>query len=636
VEPAALSRQLWHLWETPHSLRGSLATVDHKTIGLRYLVTAIVFLLLGGIEALVLRLQLSGPDRSLMTPEAYDQLFTMHGITMLFWYAAPILSGFGNYLVPLMLGARDMAMPRLNAFSYWIFLLSGIFVYTSLFIGQAPHGGWFAYVPYTTQRFSPGLHMDFYALSLIFLTISTTAGAINSLVTIFRLRAPGMSLNRMPLFMYSTGTASALVVLALPALTVACVFLELDRRWGTHFYDVAGGGSPLLWQHLFWLFGHPWVYIIFLPATGMVSMILPVFARRPIVGYVYVALASILTGFVGLGVWVHHMFSVGMSKLSMSFFSAGSMTISVFSTVQVFAWLATLWYGRVVMTSALRFVLGFIALFVIGGLGGVVTALIPFDWQATDTYFVVAHIHYVLIGANLFPVFAAFHYWLPKMTGRLMNERAGWWSFWLMFIGFNLGFFPMHLLGLAGMPRRIYTYPAGMGWGDMNLLVTIGSLIFVVGVAVSLCNFIVSARRGVPAGPNPWNADSLEWSTDSPPPPYNFLRIPTVASRNPLWDSHDEEYDPTGERELADGRLTLATSWLDARPVGIAKMPEDTIMPLLLALAFTGLFAALLLNALWVAAEFAVVCLAFAGVWLWPRGERPKSSRERYLHLERT
>jgi len=622
MNQAIANPRLAMLWETPHSLWGAATTVDHKIVGIRYLVTAFAFLVIGGIEALIMRLQLAGSDLQLLHPEAYNQLFTMHGITMIFWYAAPILSGFANYLIPLMLGARDMALPRLNAFSYWVFLFSGIFVYASFVLGQAPRAGWFAYAPYTAKQYSPDMGMDFYALALIFLTISQTGGAINFLVTIFRLRAPGMSLNRMPLFMYSTATISALSVLALPALTVACLFLELDRNWGTHFFDVARGGSALLWQHLFWFFGHPWVYIIFLPATGMVSMIIPVFARRPIVGYVYVALSTVLTGVVGMGVWVHHMFATGMTQLSMSFFSAASMTISIFSTIQVFAWIATLWHGRLVMKVALGYAIGFLALFVIGGLNGVVTAVIPFDWQLTDTYFVVAHLHYVLIGANVFPVFAALYYWFPKMSGRLLNERAGWWSFWLMFIGFNLAFFPMHLTGMAGMPRRIYTYPSGMGWDTLNLTVTIGAFVFAVGVLISLINVVMSARRGVPAGPDPWQADSLEWSMSSPPPAYGSAHIPTVVSRHPLWDEHDEESDPTGARVLDQGRLTLVTSWLDARPIALAKMPEDTIMPLLLALALSAVFTGVLLKSVSLTGVFAIVGLLLAGAWLWPEKEK--------------
>ena len=609
-------------WETPHTLWGALTTVDHKTIGKRYLVTSLVFLLLGGIEALVMRVQLSASDMRVLGPEAYNQLFTMHGVTMIFWYAAPVLSGFSNYLVPLMIGARDTALPRANALSYWIFLLSGLFLYAGVLAGQAPHAGWFAYAPYTLATYSPGRNMDFYALALIFLTISQTVGSINLIVTIFRLRAPGMSLDRMPLFLYSTTTTSVLSVLALPALTAACLFLELDRRYGTHFFDAAGGGDPILWQHLFWFFGHPWVYIIFLPATGMISMLLPVFARRPIVGYPVVAVSTVLTGLVGMGVWVHHMFAIGMSQVSMSVFSAASITISLFSTVQVFAWIATLATGRPVMTTSLRYAIAFIAVFVIGGLSGVVTALIPFDWQVTDTYFVVAHLHYVLIGANLFPVLAGLYYWMPKMTGRMMNERVGRWSFWLTFVGFNLGFFPMHLAGLAGMPRRIYTYPAAMQWDTVNMVVTAGAFLLAVGLAVTLVNLVVSSRRGEPAGDNPWRADSLEWSIASPPPVYGSVHIPTVASRHPLWDAHDEERDPRGERVLDRGRLTLATTTLDAVPVAVARMPEDTIAPLLLALAITAVFSALLLGTLWLALGATILTALAGAAWLWPQAPK--------------
>jgi cytochrome c oxidase subunit I len=598
-----------------------VTTVDHKKIGLRYIVTAMLFLLVGGIEALLIRLQLARPDQRLLTPEAYNQIFSIHGITMIFWYAQPILSGFSNYLVPLLIGARDMAFPRLNAFTYWAFLLSGLFLYAGVPLGQAPHAGWFAYVPYTTERFSPGLNMDFYTLALIFLTISTTAGAINLIVTIFRLRAPGMAISKMPLLLYSTLTMSFSVVFSLPALTAACVFLELDRQWGTHFFDPAGGGDAVLWQHLFWFFGHPWVYIVFLPATGMISMIVPVFARRPIVGYPYIAMATVLTGLVGFGVWVHHMFATGMSYMSMSFFSAASMTISIFSAIQVFAWVATLWTGTPVLATPLLFTLGFLAALVIGGLNGIVTAVIPFDWQLTDTYFVVSHLHYVLVGTNMFPVFAGLYYWFPKMTGRMLDERLGAWSFWLIFIGFNVAFFPMQVMGIQGMPRRLYTYPAGLGWESLNLTATVGAAILTVGIVISLWNFLVSRRYGAVAGKDPWHADTLEWSLESPPAPYGSVHLPTVRSRHPLWDDHDEEYDPQGERILDQGRLTLTTSWLDAEPRSLATMPESTVTPLLLALAFAALFTAFLLKALWVALAAIVISLAIVGTWLWPEPE---------------
>ncbi len=617
----AAEERLTQIWETPHTVRGWFSTVDHKKIGKRYLATAMIFLVVGGVEALIMRLQLARSDQRLLTPEAYNQIFTMHAMTMIFWYASPILSGFSNYLMPLLIGARDMAFPRANAFTYWSFVISGIFLYTSLGWRQAPHAGWFAYTPFTDSLYSPGYGMDFYALALLFLTISTTVGAINFIVTIFHLRAPGMAISRMPLLAYSTLTMSFSAVFSLPALTAACVCLELERRWGFHFFDAAHGGNPLLWQQMFWFFGHPWVYIIFLPATGMISMLLPVFSRRPIVGYAYVAVATILTGVVGFGVWVHHMFAVGMSHMSMSFFSAASMTISIFTAIQVFAWVATLWKGHPVLTTSLYFALGFIASLVIGGLDGIVTAVIPIDWQVTDTYWVVSHLHYVLVGANVFPVFAAFYYWLPKITGRMMNESLGKLSFWIMFVGFNLAFFPMHLAGIAGMPRRIYTYPPGLGWDGLSMLSTIGAFILGVGILLSILNFFWSLR-GPLAGKNPWNADSLEWSTESPPPPYGSVHIPTVRSRHPLWDDYDEEYDPGDQRVWDQGRLTVATSVLDAAPQALSKMPQDTMTPLYLTLALTLFFGGIAAANLWIALAGAIAGLIVMAFWMWPQRER--------------
>ncbi|HVZ23964.1 MAG TPA: cytochrome c oxidase subunit I [Vicinamibacterales bacterium] len=624
-----LEDRLLALWERTHTFTGWLKSVDHKDVGKRYLFTAFVFLLIGGLEALLMRLQLARPDATVLTPEAYDQVFTMHGTTMIYWYASPILSGFANYMIPLMSGSRDMAFPRLNAFTYWSFLFSGALLYASPFIGQAPHGGWFNYVPYTLTPYSPGLNIDFFALALLLLTISTTAGAINFIVTIFRLRAPGMSVSRMPLFFYSTLTISISILLSLPALTAALGFLELDRRWGTHFYDVSDGGSVLLWQQLFWFFGHPWVYIIFLPATGMISMIIPVFARRPIVGYTYVAVSTVLTGVVGFGVWVHHMFATGMPQMAMSFFSAASMTISIFSAVQVFAWVATIWLGAPVLTTSMLFAMGFLAVFVIGGLNGIATAVIPFDWQLTDTYFVVSHLHYVLVGANMFPVFAGFYYWLPKITGRMMNETLGKVSFVIMFVGFNLVFFPMHIVGLLGMPRRIYTYPAISGWGPWNMVMTVGAFLLAAGVGVSLVNFVKSIRSGRLAGHDPWQANTLEWDVASPPPVYGTPHIPAVATRYPLWDEYDEHEDPNGERFLDHERVTIATTPLDGEPFAVAKMPEETLMPISLALAMTAIFALLLFKLIWLVLASVVVCLFFTAAWLWPESERKLAHRER-------
>jgi cytochrome c oxidase subunit I len=624
-----LHERLLEHWETRPGAFGVFGTVDHKTIGKRYLVTAFVFLILGGIEASIMRLQLAHGDLRLVTPEEYNQLFTLHGATMIFWYASPVLSGFSNYLWPLLIGARDMAFPRLNAYSYWTFLLSGVFLYSSLLVGQAPDGGWFAYVPMTRAEFSPGLNLDFYALALILLTISTTAGAINFIVTVFKLRAPGMSINRIPILMWGTTTTSFAALFALPSLTVACVMLYLDRRFGTHFFDAAAGGHPLLWQHLFWIFGHPWVYIVVLPAMGIVSDALPTFCRRPLVAYTVVALATVTTGILGFGVWVHHMFATGLAPLAVSFFSAASFAITIPSAIAVFAWIATIWHGRPVIRTPFLFMAGFIVLFVIGGVSGVATAAASFDQQLTDTYFVVAHLHYVLIGINLFPVAAGLYYWFPKMTGRLMDERLGWWNFWTMFIGFNLGFFPMHISGLLGMPRRIYTYPSGLGWDTVNLITTVGAFLFAVGVLLLVINVVRSRMRGAPAGPNPWDGPTLEWATSSPPPPYNFAVIPTVGSRHPLWEKRLEEggrsvldEGPTLEAE----KTTLETSPLDGQLTDVLRMPEDTLYPVLHALAVMATFYGLLVRSTWLSVAGAVLVLALTIGWLWPTAPEPEEA----------
>jgi cytochrome c oxidase subunit I len=624
-----LHERLRCIWETPPGLFGVLGTVDHKQIGKRYLVTAFAFMLAGGIEAALMRAQLAAPNERLLTPEAYNQLFSMHGITMIFLYASPILSGFSNYIWPLMLGSRDMAFPRLNALSYWLFLFSGLFIYSSFLVGQAPDRGWFAYAPLTEGAFSPGLHMDFYALGLLFLTVSTTVGAINFIVTLFKLRAPGMSINRLPIFIWGTLTTSFSILFAMPSLSAACIMLYFDRRFGMHFFDAAAGGRPLLWQHLFWIFGHPWVYIVVLPAMGIMSDLIPTFCRRPLVGYTFVALATVSTGMLGFGVWVHHMFATGLPDLSTDFFSAASMVITIPSAVAVFAWLATIWHGRPVLQTPFLFAAGFIVLFVIGGVSGVATAAVPFDRQLTDSYFVVAHLHYVLVGINLFPVIAGFYYWLPKMTGRMLNERLGRWNFWTMFLGFNLGFFPMHIAGLLGMPRRIYTYPAGLGWGTVNLVTTIGAYVFAVGVVLFLVNVFRSLRRGPPAGPNPWDAPTLEWATSSPPPAYNFEVLPSVGSRHPLWEDRLREGTARSVLDrgpaLDEGRETLGVTPLDAEPSEILTMPEDSLYPFLLALSLLATFYGLLTGVWALAIAGGVLVLAMTIGWLWP-GPEPEEA----------
>ena len=620
---AALAAKLERLWETKPGLLGWLSTVDHKEIGIRYIVTAFVFLLVGGIEALIFRIQLAQPNQTLLTPEQYNQLFTMHGITMILWYAFPVLTGFSVYLQPLLIGARDMALPRLNAFTYWVFLFSGVFLYAGLALGTAPNDGWFNYTPYALRAYNPGPNIDFYALANIFLGISTTLGSVNFIVTLLRMRAPGMSINHMPIMSWGTLTVSVGNVLAVPSVSLAFFLLWTDRQFGTHFYDVPGGGQSLLWQHLFWMWGHPWVYVIVLPALSMVSEALPVCCRRPLVGYAAVALATVLTMVLGFGVWLHHMFATGLPPLALSFFSAVSIIIAIPSAISLFAWLATIWTGRPVFTTAFLFFAGFLIVFVIGGVSGFMTGSVPVDWQLTDTYFVVAHIHYVLIGWNVFPVMGAIYFWFPKMTGRLLDERLGRWNFWMTFIGFNVGFFPMHIAGLLGMPRRVYTYPEGMGWDTLNLIITIGSFIFALGILLLLINVAVSLRRGRLAGPNPWDAATLEWSTASPPPPYNFAVIPIVASRHPLWE--DRLGDSTRRSSLdrglalAHGKELIATTGLDAQPDLIQKMPEDSIAPLLLALALTAIFAGMLVHSWWTVSAGGIAGLLVLVAWLWPR-----------------
>ena len=617
------SQILQKSWEGPGGIAGWLSTVDHKEIGKRYLVTAFLFLIIGGLEAAVMRAQLAQPNEHLLTPEQYAQLFTMHGVTMIFLYAMPVLSGFSNYLWPLLLGSRDMAFPRLNALSYWVFLFAGIFLYVSFPLGKAPDDGWFNYVPYASRAFNPGPNIDVYALGMVLLGISTTVGAINFIVTLLRLRAPGMSINRVPILIWGTLTASVGNLFAVPAVSLAFFMLWMDRQFGTHFFDASAGGQPLLWQHLFWMFGHPWVYAIVLPAMGIVSDGLPTFCRRPLVGYTPVALATVTAMALGFGVWVHHMFATGLPVIAMSYFSATSMLITIPSSVAVFSWIATIWTGRPVFTSAFLFFAGFVLLFVIGGLSGFMTAAVPVDLQLTHTYFIVAHLHYTIIGINVFPVVGGIFYWFPKFTGRLMNEKLGKWTFWVMFIGFNVGFFPMHILGLAGMPRRIYTYAEGLGWGPLNLIVTLGSYLFAIGVLLFLVNVFVSLKRGKPAGDNPWDGPSLEWSTSSPPPVYNFAVIPTVASRYPLWEARLHQGDDrssTQEGFLLDkGRETLGTTSLDAEPDVILKMPSDAYSPLLLALALAALFIGALLHSWWLLAAALVVITLASIAWLWPQ-----------------
>ncbi len=491
-----------------------------------------------------------------------------------------------------------------------------------LLSGAGPNNGWFNYVPNAERPFNPGLNIDFYSLGMIFLGISTTVGAANFVVTFLRTRAPGMAIDRVPIMTWGTLTASAANLLVVPSVSLAFLLLWMDRQFSTHFFDVSQEGQPLLWQHLFWIFAHPWVYVVVLPAMGMVSVALPVFCRRPLVGYTPVVLSTVATMILGFGVWVHHMFATGLPSLALSLFSSVSIIISVPSAVAVFAWTATICLGRPVITTAFLFFASMIVLFVIGGVSGFMTGSVPVDWQLTDTYFVVAHIHYVLIGINVFPVAGALYYWFPKMTGRMLDERLGKWNFWTMFIGINLAFLPMHLTGLFGMPRRVYTYPTGMGWSNLNMLTSIGAFVFAFGVLLLVINIAKSLHHGRLAGANPWDAATLEWSVSSPPPPYNFAVIPIVESRHPLWEDRlreSERRTSVGQGMVLDhGRETIATTPLDGEPDLILKMPEDSYAPFILTVAITGGFTGLLVHWWWLAAVCGLVASGALLVWLWP------------------
>ena len=512
-----------------------LTTVDHKRIGILYGVSAFVFFLIGGIEALIIRLQLVRPHNTLVDAPTYNALFTMHGTTMIFLAIMPLNAAFFNYMIPLMIGARDVAFPRLNALSYWIFLAGGLFLNLSWLVGTPPDGGWFGYANLTTRQFSPGLSIDFWMLSLQVLGASSVIAAINFIVTVLNMRAPGMTLMRMPLFVWMTLVVQFLIVLAFPPVTVGLIFLMFDRFFGTHFFDVAAGGDLHLWQHLFWIFGHPEVYILILPAFGIVSEVLPTFSRKPLFGAPVMIYSGILIGFFGFGVWSHHMFAAGMGPVADAAFSIASMLIAIPTGVKIFNWLATMWNGTLRPTVAFHFAAGLVALFTIGGLSGIMHASPPVDLQQTDSYFVVAHLHYVLIGGSLFGILAGASYWWPKMTGRMLDERLGRVAFWIIFAGFNLTFFPQHYLGAIGMPRRIYTYSADTGWGFWNLVSTVGAFGIALGVLLFAVNAVRSLRSGAPATGDPWDGRTLEWRTSSPPPPHDFDEVPPVYGRDSFW-----------------------------------------------------------------------------------------------------
>jgi cytochrome c oxidase subunit I len=538
--PVARPEIVMHgLKPAPRGWLSWLTTTDHKKIGILYLFATFLFFILGGVEALIMRLQLAQPSGTLVDPETYNGLVTIHGTTMIFLFIVPVLAGFGNYFVPLMIGARDMAFPRLNALSFWLLLLGGVAFYASIFF-EPPQAGWTMYPPLSDDAFSPGGGVDAWIFLIHLTGLSSIVGAINFVATIHNMRAPGMSWGRMPLFIWSILVYSYLLVAALPAIAAAVTMLLTDRHFGTAFFDPAGGGDPMLWQHLFWFFGHPEVYIMILPVFGMISEILPVFARKPIFGYKAIAAATVAIAFLGLLVWAHHMFTTPTPTVVLAFFMLASFTIAVPTGIKIFNWIATLWRGKIVFKTPLYFAVALPALFVIGGISGVILAIFPVDWQLHDTYFVVAHFHYVLFGGSVFGLFAGLYYWFPKMSGRMMSEALGKTSFWLMFIGFNTTFLIQHSIGMEGMPRRVYDYSEELGVGTYNLISTIGAFILGIGVVVTCVNVIISIKKGKRAGNDPWQGNTLEWFTTSPPPDNNFDVIPRVRSVEPMKDIRRE------------------------------------------------------------------------------------------------
>lgn len=626
--PPEQVEQFTRTWQEPRGLSGWMAVVNNQPLGKRFMLAAFIFFLLGGVLALLIRIQLAVSDNTFLGPQVYNQLFTMHGSTMMYLFAVPFLEGLAVYLLPLLIGSRDLAFPRLTAFGWWVYLFGGIIFYASFLFGTVPDAGWFSYTPLASSQYS-GRGQDFWLLALAFVEVAGITAGVEIVVTVLKLRAPGMSLNRVPLLAWAMLTAGVMIIFAFTVLLLATLLLEMDRALGTHFFNPEGGGNSLLWQHLFWFFGHPEVYIIFIPATGIVSMVVAAFARR-LVGYTLIAVAIVVTGFISFGLWVHHMYTTGLPELSMHFFAAASLMIALASGTQIFAWIASLWGSRPALRTPLLFVLGFFFIFVLGGFTGVMIAVVPFDWQVHDTFFIVAHFHYVLIGGAVFPIMAGLYYWLPKITGRLLSEALGKWSFWLSFIGFNLTFFPMHLMGFYGLPRRVYTYPSMLGLDGYNLLATLGAFVFALGMLLFVADFLRSRRHGRLAGNNPWGGDSLEWSIESPPPIYSFLRPPVVRSRHPLWPEEPADSGPARADQIAaaltaapaNWRATLVTDTLTAEPQAIHYLSGPTYIPLAAAVGLMVVMVGLLSQFYILASAGAVFGVAALISWLWPRRER--------------
>jgi cytochrome c oxidase subunit I+III len=613
---AAEHKSLEKTWRRPRGVVGWFMEVDHKVIGLRYVATAFGFFALAGLLAVLIRLQLIIPENTLLSPDRYDQVFTTHGVAMMFLFAVPVMDGMGIYLVPLMIGTRSIAFPRLVALSYYIFAFGGLMIFGSLLLNSAPDSGWFSYVPLSGPEYGPGKRGDIFNQLINFTEISALAVATSLVTTVFKFRAPGQTLNRIPLFVWSMVVASFMVIFAMPSVVTSSLFQLLDHLIGTHFFNPAEGGDVILYQHLFWFFGHPEVYIIFIPALGFVSTIVTASTHRRTFGYPALVLSLFTTGFLGFGVWVHHMFATALPQLGMSLFTAASLIIVIPTGTQVFCWIAQLWRGGFEIRPPLLFVIGFVLIFLIGGLSGVTLASVPFDLQVTDTYYVVAHLHYVLIGGAVFPLIGAIYFWYPKATGRMLDERLARWNFWTMFIGFNITFFPMHALGLMGMPRRVYTYAASTGWGTLNLISTSGAFLLALGGALLIFNVARSLKRGEIAGQNPWRADSLEWSLDSPPPVYNFLELPVVEGRHALWDRSDPAPTVVGLR--TDIREVLVTGVMDAEPFHKTDVPDPSIWPFLTAVATAGLLIAIPFTPWAMVYGTPPVAVGLVG-WFWPK-----------------
>jgi cytochrome c oxidase subunit 1 len=632
-------RRLFQRPTHPVGLWNWFTTVDHKRIGLLYMGTAFAFFIVGGIEALIIRLQLGGPNGHVVTANQYNQIFTMHGTTMIFLVVMPLSAGLANYLVPLMIGARDVAFPRLNALGYWVFVIGGLFMYSSFLFGHAPNGGWFGYAPNTEKAFNPAHNIDFWVFGLQILGIASLTGAINLIVTIINMRAPGMSLMRMPVFVWMTFIAQFLLLFAMPVITVALFELMFDRLFGANFFNTQAGADPLLWQHLFWIFGHPEVYILILPAMGIVSEVLPVFTRRPLFGYPVMVFSGIAIAFMGWGVWAHHMFATGLGPVAKSAFALSTMFIAVPTGVKIFNWMATMAGGKIRVKAPFLFAVGFVTMFTIGGLSGVTHAIVPADTQQTDTYYIVAHFHYVLFGGSIFGLFAGAFYWWPKFTGRMLSDKLGKWQFWLMLAGFNLTFGPFHILGLQGMPRRIYRYPSGRGWDFWNLVATIGSFIIAFAVLLFIIN-VLKSRKGPKVGEDPWDARTLEWLTSNPPPEYNFVEVPIVTARDEAWhrkyaeDEHGRpvpravpdvpseparlEVSGNGEAELDLEEVEPAEEAEEHEPTAHElhiHMPSPSYYPLLVAIGLPIIAYGLMYKAWYIAVIGGFITLASIYGW---------------------